>query len=167
MSITAGLPPTKTDPGLSLTSAPPSRCIVAVVVEYQGRIALFKRSRMVRHDRRMWHCISGFVERGSSPQQQVLDELFEECGLVARDLRALRQGPVLMIADDFGGDPWLVHTFTAVTGRPRLTINWEHETYRWTRPEKMGCFFNRVAWLETVLEATDHLKASPRVSRRT
>lgn len=162
MSITAELTTADTGPGPSRISALPDRCIVAVVLEHRGRIALFKRSPLVRHDRRLWHCISGFVERGTSPQQQVLDELFEECGLEARDIRALRQGPVLMLTDDFGGAPWLVHTFRAVSGRSRLRTNWEHEKYSWTRPEKIGCFFNRVGWLDTVLDATDHLKTSSR-----
>lgn len=159
MSISQWLTAAGNDPGPPLPIAPPDRRVVAVVIECRGRIALFKRSRTVRHDRGLWHCISGFVERGASPKQQALEELFEECGLEPSDLLTLKKGPALLLADDFGGSPWLVHTFTAVSHRRRLKINWEHELYRWTRPEKTRRFFNRVAWLDTVLEATDHLTA--------
>jgi 8-oxo-dGTP pyrophosphatase MutT (NUDIX family) len=106
----------------------------------------------------LWHCISGFIEDGASPRQQALEELFEECGLEVGDLISLKQGPALVLADDLGGDSWIVHTFTATSGRRRLGINWEHESYRWTRPEKLRRFFNRVAWLDTILEATGHLR---------
>jgi 8-oxo-dGTP pyrophosphatase MutT (NUDIX family) len=149
----------------SPVSAPDDRCVVAVVIECHGSIALFKRSRSVRHDSGLWHCITGFVEHGISPQQQAIEELFEECGLEVGDLLMLRRGPSLVLADELGkGEPWLVHTFTAITARRRLRINWEHDSFRWTRPDKVRRFFNRVSWLETILDATGHLKTSPRPS---
>jgi hypothetical protein len=37
---------------------PPERVIVAAVIEWRGRIALFKRSQRLGHDSGLWHCIS-------------------------------------------------------------------------------------------------------------
>jgi ADP-ribose pyrophosphatase YjhB (NUDIX family) len=135
-----------------LTVCPP-RAVVAVVVEWRGRIALFKRSQSVGHERGLWHCITGYLEPGVSPVQQALTELEEEAGLMLQDLAAFRAGEQLLISDN-AGNPWLVHTYTAFSKRRRLTINDEHDAYRWTIPAKVSRFSNRVPWLDTVLHST-------------
>jgi ADP-ribose pyrophosphatase YjhB (NUDIX family) len=134
------------------TSACPPREVVAVVVEWRGRIALFKRSQSVGHERGLWHCITGYLEAGISPRQQALAELEEEAGLKLQDLAAFQAAGQLLISDN-AGNPWLVHTYTAVTSRRRLTINDEHDAYRWTVPAKISRFSNRVPWLDIILHA--------------
>ncbi|WP_334171889.1 NUDIX domain-containing protein [Sinomonas sp.] len=150
-----------TSPGLDfppgVTAAiPAAKTVIAAVIEWRGRIALLRRSSRLGHEGGLWHCVTGFLEPGATPEQQALEELFEETGVQAKDLLDLRPGPALVITDSIGG-PWLVHTFTAVTSRRRLTINWEHDRYRWTPAPKVKRFSNRVAWLDSVLHATGHL----------
>jgi 8-oxo-dGTP pyrophosphatase MutT (NUDIX family) len=140
------------------SSVPVCRVVVAVVIEWQHRIALFRRSADLEHDGGRWHCITGFLEPGVTPYQQALQELAEETGLVSRDLVELKAGPCLAL-DDSTGAPWLVHTFTALSARRRLQINWEHDAYRWTAPAKVRRFSNQVSWLEAVLLATGHSAA--------
>jgi 8-oxo-dGTP pyrophosphatase MutT (NUDIX family) len=133
--------------------------VVAVVIECRGKIALLKRSRNLDHDRGLWHCITGYLEPGVSPKQQALEEILEETGLSAANLLDLRAGPDLVINDD-DSEPWLIHTFTAVTSRRRLEIDWEHDAYRWTAPDKVRRFVNRVSWLDQVLHATGFIPRS-------
>lgn len=135
----------------------PPRAVVAVIVERHGRIALFRRSQSVGHDRGRWHCITGYLESGASPEEQAFVELREETGLTENDLTDFRPGAPLLLTDH-RGDPWLVHTFKAVTPRRRLAINDEHDDFRWAAPSKVRRFSNRVAWLDQVLEAA---KAMP------
>jgi 8-oxo-dGTP pyrophosphatase MutT (NUDIX family) len=148
-----------------LSDVAAERTVIAVVIEWRGRIALFRRSRGGGHDSGLWHCITGFVEVGATPEQQALDELSEEAGLQAEDLLDLRQGPVLVLPDSCGS-LWLVYTFTAVTTCRRLRLDWEHDSYRWTKADKVKRFMNRVMWLEDVLEATGHLPRSSQRRRR-
>ena len=135
---------------VDFTAVCPPRAVVAVVVQWRGRIALFKRSQSVGHERGLWHCITGYLEPTVSPLQQALAELEEEAGLVLGDLASFRPGEQLQISDH-EGNPWLVHTYTAVSKRRRLTINDEHDAYRWAAPGKIRRFSNRVPWLDTVL----------------
>ena len=135
---------------------PAGHTVIAAVIEWRGRIALFKRSRRLGHDSGLWHCITGFVETGATPEQQAREELLEETGLEAKDLLGLRPGRAMVIRDSCG-DPWLVHTFTVSTSRRRLRLDWEHESYRWTSVSKVKRFSNRVSWLDEVLTATGHL----------
>jgi ADP-ribose pyrophosphatase YjhB (NUDIX family) len=127
--------------------------VVAVVLEWRGRIALFRRSQAVRHDRGLWHCVTGYVEHGVSPERQALDELFEETGLGIADLARLQAGGVLSLRDS-SGQIWWVHTFRAVTVRRKLTLNWEHDAYRWTAVRKVARFDGQVDWLRQVIQAS-------------
>jgi 8-oxo-dGTP pyrophosphatase MutT (NUDIX family) len=132
------------------------REVVAVAVQWRGRIGLFRRSDAVAHDRGRWHCITGYLEPGSPPHRQALVELHEETGLRAADLDSFAACDVLTLPDG-QGFVWTVHTFKAVTTRRRLELNDEHDAYRWVRPQAVERFSNRVSWLSSVLDATGAL----------
>ncbi len=140
---------------------PAYHTVVAVVVEWRGKIALLKRSRSLHHDRGRWHCVTGYLEAGSSPEGQALQELAEETGIQVSDLLDFRAGGILTLPDN-SGSTWVVHTYTAVTSKRRLSLDWEHESFRWTTPERTARFVNRVQWLDSVLTATGHLSSSGR-----
>lgn len=129
-----------------------TRVVVAVVLQWRGKIAMMKRSQQLHHDGGKWHCITGYLEDGSTSRDQALEELSQETGLGLESLSELRAGPRLMINDE-RGYPWLVHTFAATTTQRRLSIDWEHDAYRWIKPEKVKRFSNRVVWLDAVLRA--------------
>jgi 8-oxo-dGTP pyrophosphatase MutT (NUDIX family) len=134
--------------------------VVAVVLCWRGRIGLFKRSQSVAHDRGLWHCLTGYLDRVTDSQsalRQAQLELEEEVGLTGDDLEALVSGPVLHLHGD--GRDWRVHTFRAITTTRRLTLNWEHVEYLWARPSTIPRFDGRVAWLADVIQAV-----APRVT---
>jgi 8-oxo-dGTP pyrophosphatase MutT (NUDIX family) len=135
--------------------------VFAAVLEWRGRIALFRGSprQGAGRDGGLWRCVSGSVEPTTSLEQQLLEGLFEETGLQATDLLDLRRGRDVVVADG-AGDPRFVHTFTALTSCRRLKISGEHDSYRWTAPPKARRFVNRATWLDTVLDATGHCPAT-------
>jgi ADP-ribose pyrophosphatase YjhB (NUDIX family) len=145
-------------PPRAVHDIPADRTVIAAVIQWRNKIALFRRSGNLGHDSGLWHCITGFMEAGATPEQQTLEELFEETGLQTKDILGLLPGPDVVVADGLG-NPWLIHTFTALTSRRRLKINWENDAYRWTSPHKTKRFANRVAWLDNVLDATGHVPA--------
>lgn len=126
------------------------RPVVAVVLEWRGHILLLRRSTQVAHDQGKWHCVTGYIEAGHSAVQQAADELYEETGLRLVDLTSFTAGPVLALSDE-AGQSWPVHTFTASTLHKRLTLNWEHDTYRWVLPQRLRRFDGRVIWLDAVI----------------
>lgn len=72
------------------------------------------------------------------------------------DVVAVHRGAQLVIPDEQGAD-WHVHTFAIDVSRYRLKLDWEHDAYRWTTAPKVKRFFNRVPWLDLVLEEIGHL----------
>lgn len=150
------------NPTTATTQSPPApaapvhvpleRTVVAVVVEWRGRVVLLRRSVRVSHDTGLWHCVTGFLEDGASPEQQALMEVHEETGLNVAALDSLHATGVLHLLDEVG-ETWRVHTFRATTRQRRLTLNDEHDAYRWVSPEAVRRFGNRVGWLDDVLAA--------------
>ncbi|MFJ6313580.1 NUDIX domain-containing protein [Pseudarthrobacter oxydans] len=132
-------------------AAPEPREVVAIILECHGRIALLKRSQSVGYDRDRWHCVTGYLDPGTTPEQQARVELYEETGLGPDDISLLEKRDQLILRDATS-NPWRVHTFKAVTSRRRLALNEEHVSYRWTHPAKVSRFSNRVDWLGHVLD---------------
>ena len=144
------------------------RIVIAIILEWRGKLALFKRSRSVGHDAGLWHCITGYVEAGTAPKVQAAQELSEETGLRASEVIGFCLGPVLTITD-VQQRSWVVHTYVVRTFRKRLSVNYEHDSYRWIARHKVMRFSNRVPWLDDVLDATGHLitAAPPAACSRT
>ena len=82
--------------------------VVADGMRYRGRTCLLKRSSEVRHDALelgdggidgvevgRWHCVTGYLSPHCSPEQQALQELFEETGLGVSDLESFQPGLIL------------------------------------------------------------------------
>jgi 8-oxo-dGTP pyrophosphatase MutT (NUDIX family) len=129
-----------------------AREVVAVALQWRGRVGLFRRSSAVAHDQGLWHCITGYLEPDATPAQQALTELHEETGIGVVDLESFAEGDVLELADRHG-HTWTVHTFRVVTSRRRLVLNDEHDAYRWVDVRSVARFTNQVGWLGTALAA--------------
>jgi len=135
-------------------SAPePANCraVVAVMLWHDGEVCLLRRSQRVGSDAGLWHCITGYLEPGASPEAQARTELFEETGLSADRLALLRVGGSLVLAGS-DGTLWTVHTFTALVRTRALGLNWEHDAYRWVDPAVVPAP-DQVSWLPHVLAA--------------
>lgn len=116
---------------------------------------MLKRSNEVGHDRGKWHCVTGYVGEDVAPLAQALTEVFEETGLSVADLHAIESGPVLWLQG--GGSEWEVHVFKVSTLCRRLSLNWEHDEYRWVPVSRLRRFDGRVDWLDqVVLSLTGH-----------
>ena len=127
--------------------------VVAVVIWRRGRIALLERSAKVSHDAGLWHCVTGYLESDTLPEQQALSEVFEETGLVVADLQRFEKGPTLELLGT-SGTLWTVHTFSGETKRKKLRLNWEHDKYRWASPRTVPGF-DQVSWLSDVVRALE------------
>lgn len=104
------MPHTEVSPLRLEPRIPEERVVVAVILTWRGRFALFRRSQQLPHDGGRWHCITGFVEAGVRPSEQALDELLEETGLRPEDIVSLPPGHELTIDDEWDGHGWSIRT---------------------------------------------------------
>lgn len=127
------------------------RVIVAVLVTHRGRLCLLRRSRLVGSDQGRWHCVTGYLEAGVTPDRQALRELAEETGLWPEDLVSFEAGPVLNLPDGRSGS-WRVLVYRAETAHGRLALNWEHDDACWVSWPATGSR-ELVAWLPDLVDA--------------
>lgn len=151
------------DPTTAMTTPPPgvaaapvhvprSRAVVAVVVEWRGRVALLRRSGPTDGHRGRWDCVTSGLEHEGAWAQQALAAIFAATGLKARAIDTLEALTVLDVVDD-AGLPWQVHVLRATTRQRRLVLGDGHDAHRWVAPAVVRRFGNRVPWLDDVLGA--------------
>lgn len=114
------------------------REIVTCFLRHGDRICLFKRSQLVGSSRGKWHGISGHLPAGVAPLTQALQEIGEETGLAGAQIRLLRAGDPVEIADPANRRIWRIYPFLFETTTTAIRLDWEHETYCWIDPAEIS-----------------------------
>ena len=105
------------------------------------QILLVRRSDRVRTYRGAWAGISGYLEPGVTPLDQMYTELHEEAALERSDVRLLRTGEPLSVHDEQIGTDWVVHPFLFLLARPEaVRTDWEATDHRWVRPDEVASY---------------------------
>ncbi len=104
--------------------------VVTAFLKKDESILLLKRSDEVKTFKGRWAGVSGYLEMDDSTVQ-VKTEIKEETKL---DGKLISKGETVKTRD--GKNIWNVHPFLfEVDGEPEL--DWEHERYKWVRPDKI------------------------------
>lgn len=107
----------------------------------EPRLCLVRRSQRVGSYHAHWAGISGFLEAGVSPEEQMYTEIREETGLQKEQVRLLRRGKVVEHLDEALGRRWLVHPFLVEVLAPAaLQLDWEAEEMRWIAPAELTSY---------------------------
>lgn len=115
------------------------RHVVTCFLERDGKIMILRRSERVGTYRGKWAGVSGYIEPGSTPQQQAWTEIREEAGLDRDDVELVQEGETLEVVDSELSRKWIVHPFRfRVLNPEKIRIDWEHTEARWTAPEDIG-----------------------------
>ena len=112
----------------------------------QAQVLLLRRSERVGTYRGRWAGVSGYLEADSvtgsalgRPLEQAYREIEEEVGLARGDVRLLAAGEPLVVSDKAIGTRWTAHPFLFEALRPEgIRLDWEHEEFRWVRPEEVS-----------------------------
>ena len=107
----------------------------------EPRLCLVRRSQQVGSYHARWAGISGFLEPGVSPEEQLYTEIREETGLKRDQVRLLTRGKVVEHLDEALGRNFLVHPFLVEVLTPdALTLDWEAEEVRWIVPTDLAAY---------------------------
>lgn len=108
--------------------------VVTVFLRHGRRILILKRSRKVGRYPGRWAGISGFIEEDETPLEAARREVYEETGI--RKIILRREGKSFSVIDK--EKTWIVHPFLFDIPRSTLSLDWEHETFKWIAPEEIG-----------------------------
>jgi ADP-ribose pyrophosphatase YjhB (NUDIX family) len=123
------------------TDAPTHVVTAFLLRRDRGRdeILLVRRSQRVRTYRGAWSGVSGYLEPGVTPLDQVYTELSEEVALPRDTVQLLRAGEPLAVRDDTQGQSWVVHPFLFALADPdRIRTDWEATEYQWVTPAEVS-----------------------------
>src|SRR5438046_9901310 len=114
------------------------RAVVACFLRYGGQICLLKRSQAVGSSAGRWHCLTGYLEPGIPPLEQVLTEIAEETGFEADTVTLAASPAPLRIERPSQGWVWVSYPFRFDAPSPTLSLDWEHDEDRWIDPSELA-----------------------------
>jgi len=104
---------------------------------HRGKVLLFRRSSKVGTYKGKWSAVSGYVESHEKPYETALKEVFQETGIMSKDLRLLAQHEV-EASDAELRMTWKIHAFLFDCATGKVRPNWESAEFKWVRPEDAG-----------------------------
>lgn len=115
--------------------------VVTCFLEHDTKVLLLKRSGRVGSYQERWAAVSGYIEPGTTPLKQALEELEQEVGLNETDVILEKEGEPLEIVDVNLDKKWIVHPFRfRLTRAEKIVIDWEHTKCRWIDPEEIKLY---------------------------
>jgi 8-oxo-dGTP pyrophosphatase MutT (NUDIX family) len=122
---------------------------VNCILKNGDRILLLRRSQRVQSNPGLWSGVAGRVEGDASVEQTAMQEILEESGFSAEDVRLITKGPELRV--DIAESEVIVVPMMFETNTKAVRLNWEHIDYAWVRP-------NEISRYETVPRFADVLR---------
>lgn len=112
------------------------RRVVTAFLRRSGKLLLVRRSKRVGTYQGRWSAISGYLER--SPYEQALQEITEETGLRAQDVKLVAAADPLEVTDASLRIHWTIHPFLfEVPPSSGIHLDWENTEFRWIAAEEI------------------------------
>ena len=110
--------------------------IVTSIIKYQEKILLLKRSNKVKTMKNVWSGVSGIIENDDeSPLSRAKIEIFEEIGLVEKNIELLKSNPQTKIdSPQYKNHTWNIFPFMFKVETPVIKLNWENSEFVWIDP---------------------------------
>lgn len=108
--------------------------VKAIVLNTEGKILLLKRSEKMKRQGGKWSLPGGSVERLENPKDAITREIQEETQLTVSNIH-----PFETTGHEHEEDFVVVIGYICHTENTAVTLNWEHDEYKWvTKEEALG-----------------------------
>jgi 8-oxo-dGTP pyrophosphatase MutT (NUDIX family) len=122
--------------------------VATSILLFKGKILILKRSNKVGTYKGKWACVSGYIEENETPYETAIKEIGEELGLGGVDVELIKEGEVILARD--GEYLWAIHPFLFEIKNPNITLDWEHDEFRWIQPEELEKYLTVPKLKETI-----------------
>ena len=116
---------------------------------------MVQRSPELRLYPNLWNGISGFLDDNKSIVEKVREELREECGIQAKNIKSIKLGEIHHQQDKLHTKTWIVHPVLVEVLSDMVKLNWESQDYCWaTRAQikRLDCLSGFAPVLKAVLK---------------
>ena len=112
--------------------------VVTVFIKYRDKILLLKRSENVGSYKGKWGAVSGFIDKLRYIENEAMEELKEEVGILEKDIAKMRVKKSFEVHDGAIGKTWIVFPVLAeLKTKSEIKLDWEHTDFKWIRPDEM------------------------------
>lgn len=109
--------------------------VVNIVVMYNERMLLLKRSDQVLTYKGMWNCVGGYIDSYDDPDKFVIKELEEELGILESDIMLLELGIPIIKEDKSIPITWHIYPYlVTLASKPEIILDYEHTECAWIDP---------------------------------
>jgi len=115
--------------------------VVTLVVKHKEEYLLMKRSQKVNTYKGKWGNVGGYIDQLRPAKEIALQELREEIGITEEQISSIKRGNPSEYFDRKINMTWIVFPFLIeLEERPEIKLDWEHEEFRWIKPEEIKNF---------------------------
>jgi|SRR3989338_7477759 len=113
--------------------------VITVIVKFDGRILMLKRSNAVSTYKCKWQAVAGYLDEIKPLKEKLLEELKEEANIKEENIREIKYGKKFESADKSIGKTWIVHpVLVELNKKPNIRLNFEHSEYKWVKAEQIS-----------------------------
>lgn len=115
--------------------------VINVVVQYQNKILLLKRSEKVNSYKGKWNTLGGYLDEVKPVREKVEEELGEELKINNLEKTKFSYGEIYEFHDKEIGKTWIIQpVLVEFARRPNIKLDWEHTDARWIFPKEITKF---------------------------
>lgn len=107
--------------------------VINCVVKNGDKILIVKRSKNLNFYPGYWNGISGFLDDKKTVEQKVKEELKEELGINAKNIKKIRVGEIFHQNAPKYRKTWIVHPILVEIDTDKISLDWEAQNYEWIR----------------------------------
>lgn len=147
----SGVLPHFADGRIDYTTA--AKCpVINVIVTYNDRVLLLKRSDKVMAYKGKWNCIGGFLDEVGSIEDKIHEELREELSILPLLVERIAYIDQIEVVDSNINRTWLIQpALVVLKEQPIITLDWEHTDYAWVARTDVSNY-DTVAGLDKLIE---------------
>ena len=105
--------------------------VINCVLRYRGKILLVQRSKKLNFYPGYWNGVSGFLDDKRRLKEKVRDELREELGMLAKNIRKIELGEIFHQDSTKYQKTWIVHPVLVDVSTDKIILDWEAQDYTW------------------------------------
>jgi len=112
--------------------------IVTSFIKDNEKLLILKRSNKVKSMKGLWAGISGIIENNEPPLQRAKIEIFEEAGIIEKDITLIKSAEEMRInSPQYENHEWELFPFLFESKNPTIKLNWENSEFKWINVEEL------------------------------
>lgn len=128
---------------------------ITVFITYNEKLLILKRSNKVLAYKGKWGTVAGYLDELKPIQEKILEEIKEEIGVERDKISSIYFGEPYEFTDHEINKTWIIHpSLVELKEKPDVKLDWEHDEYRWIKPEESKNFDTFPGFEESLRRAT-------------